>query len=239
MSDQNAVTEMFDGISESYDHLNHLLSFGTDRTWRRKTSKLVAKHHPATILDVATGTADLAIRLAKDNPQALIKGIDLSTKMLAIGQHKILQKKLAQRIHLEVADVISLPFPDNSFDAVSVAFGVRNFSDLDAGLREMVRVCRDKGLIAILEFSHPSNALVKAPYRWYSRRWIPKIGKHVSKHPSAYSYLPSSVEAFPSGEDFVAKLVQAGITDIKKTAFSGGIATLYYGYAPKNQLLSQ
>ena len=239
MSKQEAVTEMFDGIASSYDVLNHRLSFGIDRRWRRKTSKVVASWHPLEILDVATGTADLAIRMAKDNPEASVKGVDLSTNMLYIGQHKIDKEKLSERICLEHADASGMPFADDSFDAVTVAFGVRNFGDLEAGLREMVRVCRNGGLVAVLEFSHPRNGLVRVPYRWYSRRWIPRVGRRVSKHPNAYSYLPSSVEAFPSGDAFAAKLEQAGVPDVQKKVFSGGIATLYYGSVLKNSFIPQ
>ena len=239
MADQSSVTEMFDGIAENYDDLNHRLSFGIDRRWRRKTSRLVAKHHPVSILDVATGTADLAIRMAKDNPNASITGIDLSTEMLTIGQRKINQERFSEQIHLLTADATSMPFPDGVFDTVTVAFGVRNFADREAGLREMVRVCRDPGLIAVLEFSHPTNLLVKFPYRWYSRQLIPRIGKKVSKHPSAYSYLPASVESFPTTEAFIAMMERAGLDDIRTRVFSGGIATLYYGYASKNAVTSQ
>ena len=239
MSDQVFVTEMFDDISSQYDHLNHLLSFGIDRIWRRKTSKRIAQHHPSTILDVATGTADLALRLAIDNPNAIITGIDLSEKMLEIGNQKIQQKKLSNRIHLEVADAAALSFDDNSFDAVTVAFGVRNFSNREKGLCEMVRVCRHQGWVAILEFSHPTNKVVKAPYRWYSQRWIPKTGRKVSGHPTAYSYLPTSVEAFPSTDEFLNLLAKVGLNDIQAKAFSGGIATLYYGSVSKNRTSSQ
>jgi len=234
MNDQNAVTEMFDGISSHYDFLNHLLSFGIDRRWRRKTSERVAKRHPLKILDVATGTADLAIRMAKDMSDSVILGIDLSKKMLELGEEKIQKKNLTRQIHLQAASALAIPFPDNSFDAVTVAFGVRNFSDLKAGLREMVRVCRDDGMIAILEFSYPTNGLVKRLYRWYSRRCIPRIGRKIAKHPTAYSYLPSSVEAFPSGEAFETILKEVGLIDTGRKAFSGGIATLYYGFVPIN-----
>ena len=234
MSEHKAVTEMFDSISSHYDFLNHLLSFGIDRMWRRKTSKLVAKHHPSTILDVATGTADLAIRLAKDNPSAAISGVDLSEKMLEKGRTKLAKKKLGQRITLVTNDATKLPFPDDSFDAVTVGFGVRNFPNREAGLREMARVCRNNGIVAILEFSHPTNALVKRLYRWYSQRCIPRLGRKISKHPSAYSYLPSSVEDFPSGEAFEVLLEQVGLIDIERKVFSGGIATLYYGFTLKN-----
>lgn len=240
MSKQDAVTEMFDGISSHYDFLNHLFSFGIDRRWRRKTSKMVEDSYvaaswlPFMVLDVATGTADLAIRMAKDMEYSAILGIDLSKKMLELGEQKIQKKKLTKQIHLQAASALEMPFPDNSFDAVTVAFGVRNFGDLEAGLREMVRVCRDDGLIAILEFSHPTNVLVKRLYRWYSRRYIPRIGRKIAKHPTAYSYLSSSVEDFPSGEAFEAILRHVGLIDTGRKAFSGGIATLYYGFVPIN-----
>lgn len=239
MTDPSSVTGMFDGIAPRYDDLNHLLSFGIDRIWRRKASKLVAQQHPKTILDVATGTADLALRLAKDNPDAIVIGVDLSTEMLHIGQRKIQKEKLVRQVRLETADAMSLPFSDDSFDAVTAAFGVRNFGDCDKGLREMVRVCHQGGLVAVLEFSHPTNVLVKAPYRWYSQKWIPWLGGKVSKHPNAYSYLPSSVEAFPSGAAFVTKLEQSGLREVQSMVFSGGIATLYYGYKPKNNASPQ
>ena len=239
MSEQQAVTEMFDSISSRYDFLNHLLSLGIDRRWRRKTSRFVAEHIPVTILDVATGTADLAIRMAKDMPDSVIIGIDLSKKMLELGEEKVYKKNLNQQIHLETASALEMPYHDDSFDVVTSAFGVRNFDDLEIGLREMVRVCRNDGLVAILEFSHPTNALVQRLYRWYSRRWIPRVGRNVSRHPTAYDYLPSSVEAFPSGEAFEAILKQVGLIDVGKKVFNGGIATLYYGYTLKNNPSSQ
>ena len=239
MSEQQAVTEMFDDISSHYDFLNHLLSFGIDRRWRRIASKWVAQRHPSTILDVATGTADLAIRMAKDIPSASITGVDLSEKMLEYGRTKLIKKGLDQRITLVTGDATKLPFQDDSFDAVTSAFGVRNFEDLETGLREMVRVCHNGGLIAVLEFSHPTNALMKRLYRWYSRRWIPRIGRNVSKHPTAYNYLPSTVEAFPSGKAFEDILKQVGLIDLDRKVFSGGIATLYYGFTLKNSTSSQ
>ena len=239
MNDPQAMTEMFDDISDSYDRLNHLLSFGIDRGWRRKTSKWVAAQHPKTILDVATGTADLALQLAQDNPEAQVTGVDISTKMISIGQQKIDKERLSERICLKVADATDLPFADNSFDAVTVAFGVRNFSDREKGLGEMLRVCRDGGLVAILEFSHPTSGLIKGPYRWSSRRWIPWVGRKVSKHADAYRYLPASVEAFPSTEAFKALLEHIGLQNIQVRPFSGGIATLYGGEVSKNPESSQ
>lgn len=233
------IATMFDEISPKYDTLNHLLSFDVDKVWRRKTARLVAQHQPQTILDVATGTADLALALSKQNPEAHIVGVDISEKMLELGKAKITQKALGNQIDLQWADATSLPFGECSFDVVTVAFGVRNFNHLEAGLQEMVRVCRNQGLIAVLEFSHPTHFLIKTPYRWYSRWWIPKIGRKVSKHPEAYSYLPSSVEVFPSGEAFAAKLEQAGVKDVHTRSFTGGIATLYYGHVQKSDPLSQ
>lgn len=224
---------MFDDISSHYDFLNHLLSFQIDKIWRRKTSRIVASHQPTAILDVATGTADLAIRMAKDMPAASIIGVDLSEKMLEIGRQKIKQEQLDQRIKLMTADAEDLPFEDNHFDAVTVAFGVRNFEHLETGLREMLRVLKNNGLIAILEFSHPKNGIVKGPYRCYSKHILPKVGRAFSKHPKAYSYLPSSIEAFPESEDFVRLQNGLGIDEVKKETFCGGIATLYHGVVQK------
>lgn len=238
MSSQT-VTEMFDGISSNYDFLNHLLSFGVDRSWRRRTSKLITERHPSTILDVATGTADLAIRMAKDNPSALLTGVDLSEKMLEIGRSKIAKKRLSHRITLEKGDALGLPFPDNSFDAVTVAFGVRNFADREGGLREMTRVCRAGGVVAVLEFSHPSSPWIAIPYRWYSKTMLPWLGRLVSKHPTAYRYLPSSVTTFPESEAFVAMMRVTGIDQIMIHPLSGGIATLYQGTVVKNGIQTQ
>lgn len=230
---------MFDDISLHYDFLNHLLSFQIDKIWRRKTSHVVASHRPMAILDVATGTADLAIRMAKDIPSSSIIGVDLSEKMLEIGRQKVEQERLDQRIKLMNADARDLPFEDNRFDAVTVAFGVRNFEYLEAGLREMLRVLKNNGLIAVLEFSHPKNTIVKGPYRCYSKHILPKIGRAFSKHPEAYSYLPSSIEAFPESGDFVQLLDRLGVDEIKERTFCGGIATLYYGIVQKKPANSQ
>lgn len=239
MNEQQAITEMFDDISSHYDFLDHLLSFRIDKIWRRKVSHRVALQHPNAILDVATGTADLAIRMAQDMPEAQLTGIDLSEKMMEQGRAKIHEKGLDHRIHLEKASALEIPFHDNSFDAVTAAFGVRNFADLEAGLREMARVCRHEGLIAILEFSHPRNPLVALPYRWYSRAILPRLGRLISKHPTAYHYLPTSAAAFPSGEAFEAILKQIGLINTGRVVFSGGIATLYYGFTMKNNAASQ
>lgn len=233
MSNQQAITEMFDNISPRYDFLNHLLSFHIDKIWRRKTSRLVADQHPTAILDVATGTADLAIRMAKDCPISQITGIDLSEKMLELGRKKVNKKKLDRRIALQVGDAAQIPFPDNTFDVVTSAFGVRNFEDNDKGLREMSRVCKDSGMIAILEFSHPKKGLVGSCYRYYSKHVLPFIGKALSKHPTAYSYLPESVASFPESECFMKALQDAGVSEIKTKRFNHNIATLYVGKVQK------
>ena len=224
---------MFDDISSHYDFLNHLLSFQIDKIWRRKTSRIVASCQPSAILDVATGTADLAIRMAKDIPEANVIGVDLSEKMLEIGRKKIEQEQLDQRIKLMKADAVDLPFEDDCFDAVTVAFGVRNFEHLEAGLQEMLRALKHNGLIAVLEFSHPKNGIVKGPYRYYSKHILPKVGRMFSKHAKAYSYLPSSIEAFPESGDFVQLLNRLGVDEVKQEIFCGGIATLYYGAIQK------
>lgn len=233
MNDQSSVTAMFDGIAPRYDFLNRLLSLHIDTLWRRKASRAVSRLHPATILDVATGTADLAIDLAVDNPLAKVKGIDLSERMLELGRGKVSQRKLGQRIKLISGDAAALPFDDGSFDAVTVGFGVRNFADLDKGLSEMARVTKEGGAVMILEFSHPTNPLVKAAYRLYSK-FIPFVGKCVSKHPTAYRYLPASIDAFPSSRAFMEIMHRCGIDDIQAKPFSGGIVTLYLGKVQKN-----
>jgi demethylmenaquinone methyltransferase/2-methoxy-6-polyprenyl-1,4-benzoquinol methylase len=239
MSEQKVVTEMFNDISPRYDFLNHLLSFGIDRCWRRKTSRIVTKRHPATILDVATGTADLTIQLAKDNPTATITGVDLSEKMLEIGRKKISKKQLDHRITLEISDAVQLSFPNNNFDAVTVAFGVRNFEDIEKGLQEMFRVSKDGGMLAVLEFSRPKSFWIRAPYNIYSQKLLPFVGRVISGHRNAYRYLPTSIEQFPDAETLTKMMERNGFRDIKKEMFSGGIVTLYYGYARKKPLVSQ
>ena len=221
------IAAMFDRISPSYDRLNHLLSFNIDKVWRRKMAKLVAKQYPKTILDLATGTADLAIQLAKHNSQAQIIGADFSEKMLEIGKAKIQQQHLDNQIELLQCDAALLPFRDNTFDAVTVAFGVRNFEDLDKGLAEMLRVVKVGGQVVILEFSHPERFPIKQVYRLYFKHVLPKIGKWVSKDGNAYSYLPASVEKFPKPDDFLQLLAEKGLKNGTKKRFSSGIATLY------------
>ena len=221
------IATMFDRISSKYDALNHLLSLNIDKVWRRKAAKEVAKHQPATILDLATGTADLAIALAKRNPQAHIVGMDISEKMLEIGKKKVAKQKMDPQIELRVGDAASLPFVDNTFDTVTVAFGVRNYEDLDKGLSEIHRVLKPNGQAVILEFSMPERFPVKQLYRFYFKRLLPFIGRIVSKDKSAYSYLPASVEHFPKPNIFVEMLAQKRLSNGQAKPLTFGIATLY------------
>ena len=221
------IAAMFDRISPKYDALNHLLSLNIDKVWRRKTAKAVAKSQPKTILDLATGTADLAIAIAKRNPQAQIIGMDISEKMLEIGQKKVKRQGLGKQIELRLGDAAQLPFEEGSFDAVTVAFGVRNFEDLDKGLSEIQRVLKKHGQAIILEFSMPEHFPVKQLYRFYFRHVLPKIGKQVSKDAAAYSYLPESVGKFPQPKVFLNLLAQKGWVNGNMKRLSFGIATLY------------
>ena len=221
------IAAMFDRISPKYDALNHLLSLNIDKVWRYKTAKAVAKIQPKIILYLATGTADLAIAIAKQNPQAHIIGMDISEKMLDIGKEKVKQRNLENQIELRLGDAASLPFEDNSFDAVTVAFGVRNFEDLGKGLSEISRVLKSGGQAVILEFSMPERFPVKQLYRFYFKYFLPTIGKWVSKDNNAYSYLPDSVEKFPKPEVFRHSLASFGLRKCQTKRFTMGIATLY------------
>ena len=225
------IADMFDRISPKYDVLNHLLSINIDKVWRRKTAKTVARTYPKRILDLATGTADLAILLAKHNPQAHIIGMDISEKMLEIGNRKVDKKNLIHQIELRTGDAASLPFEDNTFDAVTVAFGVRNFENLDKGLSEIHRVLKPMGQVFILEFSMPDKFPIKQVYKLYFKHILPKIGKWVSKDSYAYSYLPASVEKFPNRWDFLRTLSLHGLREGSIRLFGHGIAILYS--APK------
>ena len=222
------IAAMFDRISPKYDALNHVLSLNIDKVWRRKTAKAASKKQPKTLLDLATGTADLAIALAKCNPQAHVIGMDISEKMLKIGEGKVAKQKLEHQIELQVGDAAALTFADGAFDAVTVAFGVRNFEDLEQGLSEIHRVLRSGGQAVILEFSMPDRFPVKQLYRFYFKRVLPHIGRRVSKDPNAYSYLPESVERFPKPEAFLQMLSEKGLKNGTKRRLSFGIATLYH-----------
>ncbi len=223
------VQRMFDDIAPHYDTLNHTLSMNIDKLWRRKTVRKVARYTPAKILDIATGTGDLAIAMAKSIPSASIHGIDLSEEMLAIGRRKVAERGFAERVTLAEGDAEHLCFGDDTFDVETVAFGVRNFGDLDAGLREMHRTLRRGGHVVILEFSRPRNRLFRALYEFYSYRILPRIGGWLSRNRSAYEYLPSSIGAFPSPERFKEMMHAAGFEECDNTSCSFGIAQIYTG----------
>lgn len=217
---------MFDSISHRYDFLNHLLSLGIDRGWRKKVRKALAERNPKSILDVATGTGDLAIELAKIEG-ASITGVDISRGMLDMGDRKLLKLRLTGKIKLQQADSENLPFEDNEFDAVSVAFGVRNFENLPKGLKEMQRVLKPGGQMAVLEFSKPKNKLVGMIYWFYFRNVLPFVGRMFSKSSSAYNYLPESVSKFPEGEAFAAIARECGFGKVTIRPLTFGISTLY------------
>ncbi len=224
-SKREQVERMFDAISPKYDLLNRMFSLGVDQGWRRKVIRLVAAEPVEKLLDVATGTADLAIMAAK--VAGHVTGVDISDGMLAQGRVKVEQKGLQGRITLQQADSAALPFADGSFDAVTVAFGVRNYEDLDRGLREMLRVLRPGGRLFVLEFSKPQHTPMRQLFRFYFHRVMPLVGRLVSKDSAAYTYLPQSVDAFPEGSRFLDLLTKAGGREAKARALTGGIATLY------------
>ena len=219
------VTKMFDNIAGSYDFLNHTLSLGMDNIWRKIAIKKLT-NNPSTILDIATGTGDFAISASKYT-NANITGIDISQGMLDVGIDKIAKKELTGRIKLQLADSENLPFNDNSYDAITAGFGVRNFEDLKKGLSEMHRTLKLGGMIAILEPSEPNHFPLKQLYKLYFHYILPFIGGIISKDKKAYTYLPDSVSVFPSGNKFLNELVNAGFKECKHIPLSFGIVSLY------------
>lgn len=225
-SKREEIEQMFDNISPRYDLLNSLLSIGIDKVWRNKLSAMVDLKHPRSILDVATGTAELALTLARVT-DAKITGVDISTGMLEIGRKKILQRKLHNRIELVEADSLQLPFEDNTFDAVTVAFGVRNFASLDKGIAEMMRVLKTGHTLFILEFSNTRGTWINPLFAFYFRFILPFIGRFISKDKAAYEYLPNSVAAFPAGKEFCELLLSCGASSVKMKKLTAGIVTIY------------
>jgi demethylmenaquinone methyltransferase/2-methoxy-6-polyprenyl-1,4-benzoquinol methylase len=228
-SKKEEVAEMFDNISVKYDFLNHFLSLGIDKIWRKKAIKILGKNSPKVILDMATGTGDFAIEALKLNPEKVV-GVDISPGMLAVGRKKMKQRKIDHIIDMQDGDSESLSFDDATFDAFTVGFGVRNFQNLNKGLTELLRVLKPGGTGLILEFSKPKKFPVKQYYKFHSKYIIPTIGKLISKDNAAYTYLPESVQAFPEGEEFKKIMSDIGFTAIKSKIVAGGIATIYYGY---------
>ncbi|MBL8002148.1 MAG: bifunctional demethylmenaquinone methyltransferase/2-methoxy-6-polyprenyl-1,4-benzoquinol methylase UbiE [Flavobacteriales bacterium] len=229
-SKREQVERMFDAISPRYDLLNRLFSLGIDQGWRRKVVRMVGEEPVGHLLDVATGTADLAILASLKAKK--VTGADISEGMLRLGREKVAKRGLAERITLVQADSEQLPFADGTFDAVTVAFGVRNFEHLDRGVRDMVRVLRPGGRLFVLEFSKPSKAPFKQLFRFYFHRVMPGVGKVISKDSAAYTYLPKSVDAFPEGPAFEQVMREAGLGEVRAIPLTGGIATLYRGRKP-------
>jgi len=223
------IRDMFDAIAPRYDLLNRLLSFGIDRRWRRYAVGLLQVPQDGLVLDIATGTGDVALEVAGRTPTSVrIVGADFTQGMLVHGLAKIGQSHHAGRIELVNAPCEQLPFGDARFDAVTIAFGIRNVVDRDAGLREMCRVLRPGGRVVILEFSNPKSRLFKAVYDFYFHRVLPMIGGLISRR-SAYQYLPESVQAFPPRDTFMQMMTTAGFREVGCTDLTGGIATVYTG----------
>ena len=220
---------MFDNIAPAYDRLNHTLSLSVDRIWRRRVVRIVGRLHPRRVLDMATGTGDLAVMMARSIPEAHIKGVDLSEGMLDVARRKVAARGLEERVTLEAGDAETAVAAAGSVDVVTVAFGVRNFGDLDAGLRELARVIRPGGKVVILEFSRPSNRLFRSIYEFYTYRILPRIGGLVSHDRCAYEYLPASVGEFPLPAEFLRRLEAAGFHGCEARSQSFGIAQIYIG----------
>ncbi len=230
-SKKEEVEAMFDNIAHKYDFLNHFFSLGIDILWRKRAIRMIKQYQPKRILDVATGTGDFAILTAKKYKEVdSITGIDISEGMLDVGRRKVVSQELENTIQFSKADSENLPFSDETFDAVTVAFGVRNFENLEQGLSEMRRVLTPNGVIAIIEFSKPKRFPIKQLFGFYFKFLMPKIGNWLAKDSRAYSYLPESVEAFPEGEAFKDILSKVGFSKVQIISLSGGIASIYFAH---------
>ncbi|MHB1921037.1 MAG: bifunctional demethylmenaquinone methyltransferase/2-methoxy-6-polyprenyl-1,4-benzoquinol methylase UbiE [Chitinophagaceae bacterium] len=227
LSKKAQVEQMFDHIAFRYDLLNHVLSLGIDRIWRKKAISFLRTIQPKTLLDVATGTGDLALTAFQMLHPEKITGIDISEKMLEIGRKKISGLGLDQKIFLQQGDSETISFPDHSFDAVTVGFGIRNFENLEKGLQEMLRVLKPGGLLVILEFSSPQVFPVRQLFNFYFHILTPAIGRWVAHHREAYSYLPHSVEVFPQGAEMVNILQKTGYQSVVCNTLTFGISSIY------------
>lgn len=220
------VAHMFDTISNEYDGLNRVISFGIDIKWRNKVVKIVKNANPLHILDIATGTGDLAISLAKTNATKIV-GLDISEGMLSVGRNKIAKQNLSNKIEMVFGDSENMPFEENSFDAITVAFGVRNFENLETGLKEIFRVLKPGGIFVVLETSVPTKTPYKQGYKFYSTKILPLIGKMFSKDKVAYKYLSDSAAAFPYGKAFNNILEKIGFIDVENKPQTFGVASIY------------
>jgi demethylmenaquinone methyltransferase/2-methoxy-6-polyprenyl-1,4-benzoquinol methylase len=220
------VAKMFDAISKNYDGLNRVISLGIDIKWRKKVVEIVGKNNPKQILDIATGTGDLALMMAELDPDKII-GLDISEGMLAVGKEKIANVNLSEKIEMVVGDSEEMPFDDNTFDAITVSFGVRNFANLDKGIQEIARVLKPSGVLVILETSNPTKFPFKQGYKLYTNLFLPVIGKLFSKDKVAYSYLSESANSFPFGIAFNNILQKNGFTHTEDKPVTFGVATIY------------
>ena len=227
-SKKEEVAEMFNNISSKYDFLNHFLSLGIDKLWRKKAVKLMKQVQPKRVLDMSTGTGDFALESLVLKPNEVV-GLDISEGMLEMGRQKMKKRGVDHIISMRLGDSESIPYDDNYFDALTVGFGVRNFENLEKGLSDMLRVIKPRRMAVILEFSKTKKFPIKPLFGLYSNHILPFIGKTVSKDARAYTYLPESVAAFPEGKDFENILIKLGYKDVKLTPVSGGIATIYTG----------
>ena len=221
------VAQMFDTISGNYDDLNRVISFGIDVKWRKKVLKLVAAKSPNTVLDIATGTGDLAILMTNTSATEII-GLDISAGMLEVGKKKITEKKLENKIQMVLGDSENIPYPDSYFDAITVAFGVRNFETLEKGLAEILRVLKPNGVFVILETSVPTKFPFKQGYAFHSKFILPLVGKLFSKDKAAYTYLSDSANVFPFGEALNNILRKVGFIDVEHLPQTFGVATIYH-----------
>lgn len=222
------IERMFDAIAPRYDFLNRVLSAGIDQQWRKKVIRLIIEAKPLKVLDVATGTGDLAIMAAQHQIPNIV-GVDISEEMLIVGRKKVKAKGLDARVTLQTGDAEDLPFSDSQFDAAMVAFGVRNFEDLDEGLSQIHRVLKQGGRLVVLEFSRPSAFPIKQSYAFYNRFILPFIGRMISGDSAAYTYLPESIAAFPEGESFLGHMRKAGFINVRDQRLTFGVASIYVG----------
>jgi len=220
------IRSMFNSIASKYDFLNHIFSGGTDVLWRKKAITLLKKYEPKKILDVACGTGDFSFAAMKLSPQEII-GVDIAEEMLAIGKEKIAKKSFQNTVRFEIGEAESLKFSNEYFDAAIVAFGVRNFSNLEQGLSEMRRVLKSNGVLCVLEFSKPKSFPFKQLYFFYFKHVLPFLGKQISQHNEAYNYLPHTVMNFPQGENFISILKKVGFKNVEENRLAFGISTVY------------
>lgn len=222
------VADMFNNISRKYDLLNHVLSMGIDILWRKRAVRMLKPYTPRIVLDIASGTGDFALETSRIKPDK-IYGVDISEGMLEVGRKKVEARNLGHMIEMQLGDSENLHFEDNYFDAVTVAFGVRNYENLKLGLSEMFRVMKPGGHVVIIEFSQPTAFPVKQLYNFYSRAILPRIGKMISKDKAAYEYLPESVSVFPYGQQFLDIMNEVGFMETKSIPLTLGISSIYWG----------